>query len=40
MRFLDHIVSHEKVWGPIRLQIAQHRHAHHMELAAKGWDIA
>jgi peptidoglycan/xylan/chitin deacetylase (PgdA/CDA1 family) len=39
MRFLDYIESHDKVWVPTRLQIAEHWHAHHMDLAAKAWDI-
>jgi putative urate catabolism protein len=39
LRFLDYIGSHQKVWVPTRLQIAEHWHAHHMDLAAKAWDI-
>jgi putative urate catabolism protein len=39
MRFLDYIISHDRIWVPTRLQIAQHWHAHHMDLAAKAWDI-
>jgi putative urate catabolism protein len=39
MRFLDYITSHERVWVPTRLQIAQHWHAHHMDLAANASDI-
>ncbi len=34
MRFLDYIMSHEKVWVPTRLQIAQHWHANLAHLAA------
>jgi hypothetical protein len=34
MRFLDYIKSHERVWVPTRLQIAQHWHAHLSHLAA------
>jgi peptidoglycan/xylan/chitin deacetylase (PgdA/CDA1 family) len=34
MRFLDYIVSHERVWVPTRLQIAQHWHANLSHLAA------
>jgi hypothetical protein len=34
MRFLDYIMSHERVWVPTRLQIAQHWHAHLSHLAA------
>ena len=34
MRFLDYIQSHDKVWVPTRLQIAQHWHQHLMYLAA------
>jgi putative urate catabolism protein len=39
MRFLDYIMGNEKVWMPTRLQIAQHWHAHHLDLAANAWDI-
>jgi peptidoglycan/xylan/chitin deacetylase (PgdA/CDA1 family) len=39
MRFLDYIMGHDRVWVPTRLQIARHWHAHHMDLAAKAWDI-
>jgi putative urate catabolism protein len=39
MRFLDYITSHEKVWVPTRLQIAQHWHANLMHLAENAWDI-
>jgi putative urate catabolism protein len=39
LRFLDYIKSHDKVWVPTRLQIAEHWHAEHMDLAAKAWDI-
>jgi putative urate catabolism protein len=38
-RFLDYIASHDKVWVPTRLQIAEHWHAQHMDLAATAWDI-
>jgi hypothetical protein len=38
MRFFDYIMSHDKLWVPTRLQIAQHRQAHHMDLAANAWD--
>ena len=34
MRFLDYIKSHERVWVPTRLQIAQHWHANLSHLAA------
>ena len=34
MRFLDYIASHERVWVPTRLQIAQHWHANLSHLAA------
>jgi peptidoglycan/xylan/chitin deacetylase (PgdA/CDA1 family) len=33
MRFLDYIMSHERVWVPTRLQIAQHWHDNFMDLA-------
>jgi putative urate catabolism protein len=39
LRFLDYIGCQDKVWVPTRLQIAEHWHAHHMDLAAKAWDI-
>ncbi|WP_375411404.1 allantoinase PuuE [uncultured Bradyrhizobium sp.] len=39
MRFLDYMMSHDRVWVPTRLQIAEHWHAHHMDLAANAWDI-
>ena len=39
MRFLDYIASHDKVWVPTRLQIAQHWHAHMKHLAANAWRI-
>jgi peptidoglycan/xylan/chitin deacetylase (PgdA/CDA1 family) len=38
-RFLDYIMSHEKVWVPTRLQIAQHWHANLSHLAANAFDI-
>ena len=38
-RFLDYIMSHEKVWMPTRLQIAQHWHANLSHLAADAFDI-
>ncbi|MUO80194.1 allantoinase PuuE [Agrobacterium vitis] len=28
-RFLDYVLSHDKVWAPTRLDIAKHWHAHH-----------
>ncbi|MGV2128813.1 allantoinase PuuE [Agrobacterium vitis] len=28
-RFLDYVLSHDKVWTPTRLDIAKHWHAHH-----------
>jgi peptidoglycan/xylan/chitin deacetylase (PgdA/CDA1 family) len=34
IRFLDYIASHEPVWVPTRLQIAQHWHANLSRLAA------
>lgn len=34
MRFLDYVVSHEKVWVPTRLAIAEHWHANLKHLAA------
>src|ERR1700716_3761576 len=37
-RFLDYIMSHEKVWVPTRLQIAQHWHANLSHLAANAFD--
>jgi hypothetical protein len=39
MRFLDYIMSHDKVWVPARLQIAQCRQAQPMDLAANTQDI-
>jgi hypothetical protein len=33
------IMSHEKVWVPTRLQIAQHWHANLCHLAANAFDI-
>src|SRR6266436_1113022 len=39
LRFLDYIMSHEKVWVPTRLQIAQHWHANLSHLAANAFDI-
>jgi allantoinase len=39
MRFLDYIMSHEKVWVPTRLQIAQHWRANLSHLAANAFDI-
>ena len=39
MRFLDYVMSHEKVWVPTRLQIAQHWHANLSHLAANAFDI-
>jgi putative urate catabolism protein len=33
-RFLDYIMSHDKVWVPTRLDIARHWHAHLKHLAA------
>jgi hypothetical protein len=37
--FFDYIASHDRVWVPTRLQIARHWRVHHMDLAAKAWDI-
>ena len=39
MRFLDYIASHDKVWVPTRLQIAQHWQANMKHLAADAWRI-
>jgi putative urate catabolism protein len=39
MRFLDYIGTHERVWVPTRLQIAQHWHAHLGHLADNAFDI-
>jgi putative urate catabolism protein len=39
MRFLDYIGKHDRVWVPTRLQIAQHWHANHRDLAAGAFDI-
>jgi putative urate catabolism protein len=39
MRFLDYIGKHDRVWVPTRLQIAQHWHANHRDLAAGAVDI-
>jgi peptidoglycan/xylan/chitin deacetylase (PgdA/CDA1 family) len=39
MRFLDYIMSHERVWVPTRLQIAQHWHANLAHLAANAPEI-
>jgi putative urate catabolism protein len=39
MRFLDYIMSYDKVWVPTRLQIAQHWHANLKHLAANARDI-
>jgi len=39
MRFLDYIMSHERVWVPTRLQIAQHWHANLSHLAANAPNI-
>jgi peptidoglycan/xylan/chitin deacetylase (PgdA/CDA1 family) len=39
MRFLDYVASHDRVWVPTRLQIAEHWHANLMHLAANAWDI-
>jgi peptidoglycan/xylan/chitin deacetylase (PgdA/CDA1 family) len=38
MRFLDYVMSHERVWVPTRLQIAQHWHANlaHLAVSAPG----
>jgi putative urate catabolism protein len=38
-RFLDYIAGHDKVWVPTRLQIAEHWHAHHKDLAGEAWAI-
>ena len=38
-RFLDYIASHDRVWVPTRLQIAQHWHAHLMHLAKDAWSV-
>jgi putative urate catabolism protein len=39
MRFLDYVMSHDKVWVPTRLQIAQHWHANLKHLAANAHEI-
>src|SRR5713101_4428785 len=39
MRFLDYIMSHERIWVPTRLQIAQHWHANLSYLSANAFDI-
>jgi peptidoglycan/xylan/chitin deacetylase (PgdA/CDA1 family) len=39
MRFLDYIMSHERVWVPTRLQIAQHWHANLSHLAANAPNV-
>ncbi len=39
MRFLDYIMTHERVWVPTRLQIAQHWHANLSHLATNAFDI-
>jgi peptidoglycan/xylan/chitin deacetylase (PgdA/CDA1 family) len=39
MRFLDYITTHERVWVPTRLQIAQHWHANLAHLAANAVSI-
>ena len=28
-RFIDYVTSHEKVWVPKRIEIAEHWHKHH-----------
>jgi hypothetical protein len=33
MRFLDYVASHDRVWVPTRLEIAQHWHANLAHLA-------
>ena len=39
LRFLDYVASHDKVWVPTRLQIAQHWHANLAHLADGAPDI-
>lgn len=39
MRFLDYIMSHERVWVPTRLQVAQHWHANLAYLADHAREI-
>jgi putative urate catabolism protein len=39
MRFLDCIMKHDRVWVPTRLQIAEHWHAHHKQLAEQAFSI-
>ena len=39
MRFLDYIMSHDNVWVPTRLQIAQHWHANLTHLAENAADL-
>ena len=39
IRFLDYIMSHERVWVPTRLQIAQHWHANLSHLAANAPNV-
>ncbi|WOH83829.1 allantoinase PuuE [Bradyrhizobium sp. BEA-2-5] len=39
MRFLDYIQTHEHVWVPTRLQIAEHWHANLKHLAADAFEI-
>ena len=39
MRFLDYVISHERVWVPTRLQIAQHWHANLSHLAANAPNV-
>lgn len=38
-RFLDYIMSHDKVWVPTRLDIARHWHAHLKHLAADAHEV-
>lgn len=39
IRFLDYIGSRERVWIPTRLEIAQHWHAEHIQLASHAPEI-
>jgi putative urate catabolism protein len=39
MRFLDHILQHDRVWTPTRLAIADHWHTEHHALAANAPSI-
>jgi putative urate catabolism protein len=39
MRFMDHVLKHERVWLPTRLAIAQHWHANLAHLATNAFEI-